>query len=489
MKYFLSRADKLSDKGRRIAARRSAADLQRQLGDREGAREALLLVLSDGDDADALNILIEDSVERADFQDAVELIRRLFALTKNPADKLSIALREATILAENLDDAEGAIERYEAIYKNLDPKNRIALHAIADLHEKLGNHEGAADAIEREIPLSDGAEKVDLAQRLAVIYEGPLQNAKGAIKALEIVHQADPEDFDAIARLQKLCEEVGDYARVAQFMQALIEVEGDDEEASNMTRRLAEILHEKLEKGDEALALSRRPRRSRATSLAARSSTWCSAISSRWKGIVAAKLVAWNESTVGPARNEAMRSAFWRFLGIGREQDAARVAVELSRSKGADKPLAEKLEQIASKLKDLDSLSIAHDLLAKELSRAARAAELVRQAEVQVSSGVDPLEAMQHGEAAHQRPAGQGRAAPRSSRRAGHRRPGTSSISTSARWSLPGADGSRIGARARGAGRSRARRQRSRPELLRARARRRRSRGHHHRARGRSSPR
>ncbi len=398
VKYFLSRADKLSDKGRRIAARRAAADMQRQLGDKEGAREALLLVLSDGDDADALNQLIEDAVERADFQDAVELIRRLFALTKNPADKLSIALREATILAENLDDAEGAIERYEAIYKNLDPKNRIALHAIAELHEKLENPAGAAYAIERELPLSEGAEKVDLAQRLAVLYEGPLQNAKGAIKALEIVHQSDPEDFDAVARLQKLCEEVGDYARVAQFMQALIEVEGDDEEASNMTRRLSEILHEKLEKGDEALAALER--------LADQGDEPCReayvALGDQlgWKGIVATKLVAWNESTVGAARNEAMRSAFWRFLEIGREQDAARVAVELSRSKGADKPLAEKLEQIATKLKDLDSLSIAHDLLAKELSGAARAGELVRQAEVQVAAGVDPLEAMQHGEAA-----------------------------------------------------------------------------------------
>ncbi|HVY45033.1 MAG TPA: hypothetical protein VHB21_04100, partial [Minicystis sp.] len=398
VKYLLARADKLGDKGRRVAARRAAADLQRQMGDREGSRESLLLLLSDGDDADALNTLIDDAVDRSDFQDAVELLRRLFALTKNPADKLSIALREATLLAENLDDADGAIERYEAIYKNLDPKSRIALHAIADLEDKRGNHQGAADALEREIPLAEGAERVDLAQRLAQLYEGPLQNAKGAIKALEIVHQADPEDFDAVARLQKLCEEVGDFGRVAQFMQALIEVEGDEEEASRMTRRLAEILHEKLEKGDEALAALEK--------LADQGDEPCReayvALGDKlgWKGIVAMKLVAWNESATGPARNEALRSAFWRFLEIGREQDAARVATELARSKGADRALAEKLEQIATKLKDLDALSIAHDLLAKELSGPARAAELVRQAEVQVAAGVDPLEAMQHGEAA-----------------------------------------------------------------------------------------
>src|SRR5262249_10300574 len=89
-----------------------------------------------------------------------------------------------------------------------------------------------------------------------------------------------------------------------------------------------------------------------------------------------------------------------RFLEIGRDADAARVAMELSRSRGADRTIAEKLEQIAVKLKDLDALGVAHDILGKELSGSGRAAELVRQAEVQVQAGVDPLEAMQHGESA-----------------------------------------------------------------------------------------
>src|SRR5262249_46016513 len=98
--------------------------------------------------------------------------------------------------------------------------------------------------------------------------------------------------------------------------------------------------------------------------------------------------------------NEALRGAFERFLEIGRETDASRVAMELARSRGADAAIAQKLEAIASELKDLDALSVAHDIIAKELSGPARAAELVRQAEVQVTAGVDPIEAMQHGESA-----------------------------------------------------------------------------------------
>lgn len=394
--YLLGRASKLNDKGKRIAARRLAAELQAAHGDPDGARESLLLVLGDGDDAEALSRLIEDAVLREDFPDAVALLRRLGAITRSPADKLSIALREAAIVAENMDDIDGAIERYEGICKTLDPKNRIALHALADLEEKRNNPQGSAAALEREVPLTEGAEQVELAQRLAQLYEGPLANPRGAIKALDIVHASDPEDFDAIGRLQKLCEEIEDWPRVAGLMQTLLEVEGDEEEASRLSRRMAEILHDKLGKGDDGLAVLER--------LADQGDVPCQDAyvvlgdTLGWKGVVATKLVAWNESVPGPQRNEALRGAFNRFLEIGREQDAVRVGMEVARSRGADLALCSQIEEIAVKLPDLEALATAHDLLAREYSGGARAAELVRQAEIQIKAGIDPLEAIQHGE-------------------------------------------------------------------------------------------
>ncbi|EYF03700.1 hypothetical protein [Chondromyces apiculatus] len=396
VQYLLGRADKLGDRGRRIAARRAAADVQRHLGDTEGARESLLLLLSDGDDPEALAQLVEDAVQRDDHQESVELLRRLGAITKNHGDRLQLALREARILAEGIGDIDGAIERYEAIYRTLDPKSRVSLRAMADLEERRGNPQGTADALEREIQLAEGDDRVEIAQRLATLYEGPLQNPPAAIKALEIINAADPEDFDAIARLQRLSEEIGDWPKVAALMAMLIDVEGDEEEASNMTRRLAGILHDRLGKGDEALACLERladqgdePCRDAYVELGDKLG---------WKGIVATKLVAWNESAAGPARVEALRGAFERFVEIGRGTDAARVAMELARSRAADSGVAARLEEIAVRLKDLDALSVAHEILAKELSGPARAGELVRQAEVQVSAGVDPVEAMSHGE-------------------------------------------------------------------------------------------
>jgi Tfp pilus assembly protein PilF len=396
--YLLARAEKLNDKQKRVASRRMAAEVQRALGDNDGARESLLLLLQDGDDVEALTALTDDAGQRGDYQEQVEMLRRLGALAKAPADKIALALREATILSESLDDVEAAIERYEGIVKTLDPKNRVALRAIADLEEKRENPQGAASALEREASLASDEERVEIAQRLARLYEGPIGNARGAIKALEIIHAADPEDFDAVSRLMVLSEQVEDWPRVATLLGTLIEVEGDEEEASNMTRRLAEILEQKLGKGDEALAALERladqgdePCREAYVELGDKLG---------WKGIVATKLVAWNEAVVGPSRNEALRGAFERFLAMGREQEAVRVAMELVRTRGVDRELAERTEALASKHKDLESLAVVHDILAKEQPVPARAGELVRQAEVRVAAGVDPAEAIQHGESA-----------------------------------------------------------------------------------------
>jgi tetratricopeptide (TPR) repeat protein len=396
--YLLGRAEKLGDKPRRTEARRKAAELQRRLGDGEGARESLLLLLSDGDDADALRLLVDDAAERGDHQECADLLRRLGVLVREPEEKLALLLREAELVANGLDDVEGAIERYEAVLRSLDPRNRSALRAVADLEERRDNSKGAAHALERELLLAEGSDRTEIAQRLAQLYEGPLDEPANAIRALEVVHSADPEDFDAIARLQALCERVEDWPRVVTLSTMLIEVEGDEEEASVMTRRLAELQEEKLGKGDEALAILER--------LADQGDEPCReayiALGDKlgWKGIVASKLVTWNESTSGSARNEALLGAFDRFIEIGRDEDACRAAMELARSRGASTDLARQLEALATKLRNLDALSVAHDLLAKDLTGEERAAELVRQAEALAAIGVDPLEAMQHGESA-----------------------------------------------------------------------------------------
>lgn len=399
--FLLKRADRLKDRGARVGLRKRAATLQRDaLGDVESARATLVAVLEDGDEPEALIWLADDAQQGAEPQSAADYLARLVKVTQEPEKKVEYAMREAALVADGLDDLEGAVSRYTRVLKDLDPKNVVALERIADLSDRLEQPEKTAEALEQRLELlTDVEAKLATAERLAALYEGPLDEPKAAIRVLDVIRGLEAENFDAVQRLCELCERIEDWPRVAELTAILIEVEGDEEEVSRMTRRLAEILNQKVGKGDEALAAL--------MGVADRGDEACReeyvtlGDQLGWKGIVASKLVEWYvDAPIGPTRNDALRGAFDRFLAVGRDADAANVAKELARTKGADVEIAQRLETIAVRLKDLDALGIAHDLVAHELTGAERAQELVRQAEVLVEAGVDPTEAVQHGEQA-----------------------------------------------------------------------------------------
>lgn len=393
------RSQFISDKSKRVSLRRQAATMaEKHLADQEAARELWLRVLDDGDDREALEKLIDFAIKNDDHTEAATLLRRVGAIAVDKADKARVALREAELLAEGVGDIDTAIARYEAILTDLDPTCRPALQAIADLQEARENPGAATDALERELKLvADSQERGSIASRLARLYES-LDDPRAAIRALDIVRKSDPDDFDALARLSVLCERQEQWDRVAELLAEQIEIEGDEDEAAKMTSKLALILADKLDRGDEALATL--------TELADQGHAQIRAVYMElgdrlgWKGLVASKLVEWwFDARNSPERLAALRDAFERFCAVGRDQDATRVALEIVRAKAADRALAERLEELAVKTGDSDALSVAHELLAREYSGAERAAELVRQSEVMVRAGVSPRDAMQHGEA------------------------------------------------------------------------------------------
>lgn len=399
VRLLVTRGDRLTDKAKRTAVRRQAAKLyQGQLGDAEAARETWWKVIEDGDDKEAIERLIEDAVAREDHAEATTLLRRLGKLATDNEERVRIALREAEILAEGVGDVDAAIARYEGVLSEIDPTCRPALQAVADLQEARENPAAAVGALERELSLvADPSERVQIAWRMARLYE-QLDDGKSAIRSLELVRELDREDFDALTRLCELCEKAEEWEKTAELLAQRIEVEADDAETSTLTLRLAAVLGDKLDRGDEALAaltelgdIGDEAVRAAYVKLGDRLG---------WRGIVATKLVDWwFDAEQSPKRIANLRGAFERFVEVGREQEAVRVACEIARSKGADRALADHLEQLAIKTHDLDALSVAHDILARDITGMQRARELARQSEARVQCGAPALEALQHGEA------------------------------------------------------------------------------------------
>lgn len=397
--YLIRRAEQLPEKTQRRQLRMRAALLQRDaLSDLEGMRATLNELLVDGPDVSGLRILSDDAEERKDFSAAADYLEQLGGIAP-PDERAALFMREARVLADGLGDLDAAIARYTRIVKDVDPKHREALAALAELQERTGDEKASAESLRKLIAISERAEKLRAALKLAALCEGPLDDLEGALSALEIVHELDAEDFDAVARLSEISEKLEKWESFVKYLRLLVEVEGDDEEISRMTLRLAEVLEKELEKPDEALKTL--------AAVAANGDEPCRDEYVRLgdaldrKADVAEKLVEWyTEASAGPARNQALRGAFDRFAETGKKGRALDVGLDLVRTKGADAALAKRMEELAVDENDLNALGAAHDLIVRDMSGPPRAEEMVRQAEVLFALKVSSEEALTRGEQA-----------------------------------------------------------------------------------------
>jgi len=398
--FLLERAGRIGDTQRRVALRKRAAKYQsHELGDFDSARRSYELVLQETDDAEALSLLADDAEGRGDAATAVGYLRRLINL-KDETRRVPLLLREAHLRHKGLKDLDGAVRSYETILRELDPKNLDALAALSELELLRGKPDKAAEALERQLELATSAEhKTDLGVRLADLYESDLNDIEGALRVLQIVHATDPNDFDAVQRICELSERSENWGLLARHLQALIAIEGDEEEVSAMTRRLAAVLHERLERSDEALKYLEQ--------IADRGDEGCrqqfvSLADDLKKPILAAeKLVQWYAPETGsPRRAHALHGAFTRLVTAADDDKIIVVAKELARTRSADVDIAEPLERVGVKKRDLDVLNMALELKVRDLSGVARAEEMVRQAEVLTATGLEPSMAIVHGERA-----------------------------------------------------------------------------------------
>lgn len=396
---FLTRAERLDDAAARVALRKRAAKVQEEhLRDVVAARASYVMVLRDAADPETLAWLADDAEQRKDVDGAVAYLSRLVDAEPDVERKVSHALREARLHARGLNDVESGVQRLHFILDRLDANNEAAMTEIADLEQSRGRHAEAATILERQFENTRSEEtRLEVAARLAELYERRLNRPGEAIRVLSFVHEADPGDFDATQRLCHLAEENGKWELVADLMQELVAVEGDAEEASRMTRRLAAVFADKLDRGDDGLrVLAEAGERG---DVACREAFVELGDRLQKPAEVARHLVVWHrKAPPSEERSAALRAAFARFVESDSDAEAIEVATELGESAAADARIGETLEPIALRAKHLEALRLAHALRVEELQGLTRAGEFVRQAEVLASAEVPASDAVTHGE-------------------------------------------------------------------------------------------
>lgn len=160
--------------------------------------------------------------------------------------ELANLVRLGEVIDERLGDRARAANVYERVLEG-DPQHVGALRALSELYLAEGDLPRAAEMLERRLQCVQGSERVDVAYRLAELFETKLDSRAGAENALRQALMAGEREPDTRERLGKLFERAGDFGALATLMAEDVERTVDLQHKVALLRRISDLYRSKLE--------------------------------------------------------------------------------------------------------------------------------------------------------------------------------------------------------------------------------------------------
>lgn len=251
-----STANRETDPRRRAELyRRIARTLSDAVGNDDGAAEAWREVLLAGEDEEALRFLQRHATRKDDVETLVDVLSRLTALVADDLERRDLLWEHALLLADRLARRSEAIAVLEEVVA-IQPDHVAALQRLAALCEETRDLDRLAMALSRQLEVvEDPGLRVPVARRLADLHERDAPNPPKAIEALYAWCDADLADPEPLERLVPLLETSRRWQDLVDALDSLSGLAGDDERASELTRRAAGVAYRQL--GDVDGAWSR----------------------------------------------------------------------------------------------------------------------------------------------------------------------------------------------------------------------------------------
>ncbi len=209
------------------------------------------LVPDDQEARRALAALLEKCEKWYDLVEALKAHAQLAGTVGDHAEEVQLLVRAADVLESRLDAASSATEILETILER-DPRNVRALAQLAKIYEAAHDLERCKETLERAVALSPGgADAAELYFRL-----GHLEEERAGAAAAEAYYQrafeADVSHPGALAALEKVARERGDWARVAELLEVRSESAPEQDQRAIFVE-LAKLYLEKVKQPAAAL--------------------------------------------------------------------------------------------------------------------------------------------------------------------------------------------------------------------------------------------
>ncbi|MFI5290454.1 MAG: hypothetical protein ACHQ17_12430, partial [Polyangia bacterium] len=148
----------------------------------------------------------------------VEALRRHINAIQDPGARVELYAQMGQVYEEELRDLDRAIEAYNDIL-SFESDNSAALSALVRLYERIEDWDKAIDTARRLIEITDdAATRVDLHQRIGLIYEQRLSDAETAEQHYAEALSIDSAYVPAMETLTAIYKRRGDWLKAAQMM-------------------------------------------------------------------------------------------------------------------------------------------------------------------------------------------------------------------------------------------------------------------------------
>ncbi|MDD5306402.1 MAG: tetratricopeptide repeat protein [Deltaproteobacteria bacterium] len=215
---------------------------EENLQDLDNAIKHYLRVL----DIDPMHMDAATALERAyqiteNYAELAGIYLRKVEMVSDPAEQKDFLFNASKIYEEILEKPEKAIEVYTRIL-GLDEEDLKAIGQLEALYLRLERWQELQDIYNRKVDLlSLPDEKKEILYVLGAMYERELKDVKKAIETYQRILEFDPDDFQAVQRLDMLFTETEAWHDLLSILEREVELATDSNETVSFKFRVGEL--------------------------------------------------------------------------------------------------------------------------------------------------------------------------------------------------------------------------------------------------------
>jgi tetratricopeptide (TPR) repeat protein len=169
----------------------------------------------------------------------------------------ALRLRLGRVHVEQMGNVDEALTEYRAV-ADAQPDNLDALKALEKLYLQTERYAELLDIYARRSSLAETPEESrEIALEIAQLHETKLGDRQAAIDSYQTVLVHDALDQRALAALDRLYREAGEWRRYAEIIERRLELDVGEEQVLDLKFRLAEAQRQHLGETENALATYR----------------------------------------------------------------------------------------------------------------------------------------------------------------------------------------------------------------------------------------